>query len=1604
SRLEIAKQEKDDREIAAVDWEAQKRNNQIESEKSGFEAADYKLQIIPKAENDTYVDTLPVSDDVKEHLKKVHNERFDLLANAEAFIAENQGGEKANEIFETLNAYKKKPNESALTYLKIIVAAVMNPVVEPEEPIAPVDSEIVPKTLPLEFSIKFEEFHTGSGTFGTAKLTQSDNGLSYDLIDNKGKKTQVWSAKIREMLASGEWKIIEPHYSEIILNDLVANYGWNKAVGSLISKNVGGAPTGGAMNPDGNLVVNAKFDEAGRYLTLQSGFDDVLDIDCRGDSAEKAKEFNDAVTDWAIKNAVNPASLNVSKSIEPTGDENAPIETTSESDDEIKLLISRVPKNAPILKLEHKATGTIKEMREQAKEYARTNFVGSKIHNDELNADIGISMGGVKHTLSGNSGEDLVNSVFITPDILKKGVYIGNEPERKGNKSVLRHHYLAAKIEINGMIHDVVADVREMADGHFYYDHSFERNNASESLPSSNTEQSPASKPEGLSETIPQPAENTIAPDEQLFNNQIAAFQSTTGKINAAIAEVNYDAIIDIKTSTQEFFKLRHTDDKDYFSRDLKRAQDDFFKAEIDYPYDKVRATAEYKEWLNAGELLSQVGDKIQDFGKEKLIELGKKSLKTLSPDASIEEKAAAVYASYGIDTTNPSLIGAINNKSVNYLREILGVLDNKASREVFRLATGVKLVGTKKETLSQIDAFCGITPEKRAEIQAEKDNQRAEKEKQSNLDWAWNVLKQNINADGTVQLMSDYIVKKYADGFTEIVGFQSGAVSKSYIAKKDDNSANFGFKKFKPFGEFLKLAKAFGGLEKALIALGEIEQAPQIEEPTEINLTGKELGDFEDTEEGKKALRKAAISLYEKDYTGKGVLNVALDKIVEFNNTGRNHIEYHSSDPRKLKLVSALKQIVAHGIPTPASPMQPHAKAAKRGVIKTHILKTPVKLEGETIKARFLIHEMKNGHFFYDHSVDKGEVAAMMGRNTEALDSTDAVNLNLSALLSLEPSNEHHRPDSTVIQDDENINDDFEIDENDLGKVFEVDKFEDSEFTLDAVSGGGMVFNLFIEGEEPEIVEPAPEYVVWGIREGEVYEEPLNTEAKNLEEAKRIEQYIKSKGVKSTHIQVLDMNAPPDFTGALNQLKNAAKNPDREIAAVTNPVVEPSNINKPTEIEPEKLSGIGVAKITSIGEENIYFEKDGVAYYSKVMNTDKYQVGEHDFSNGDSFAVEPESVEPDGIENQQEIKTEFESLQYKLAVDIEAKVNNTIKENYGDGNYNAGWRAIFGGYVPSTSMIAKTDLCNFAGANKAMEILSEKYPSQEQQKFVFNLYAEFGTKQLDAKYGRNDWYQTIQKIIDESAKKLSAALTNAKEPQGIDPVALENINAANLSDAIKKKATAYLNANPSSHTIEGISPKSLKAIMESIKTALFAEIQALSPLFKNLDNAMTLSIPVAGSYYPSSIDIVVDPDYRFSFRQDGEKIYDSTSTIEELRQWGFALPFDLDVKAFVANVIKPVVDEFLGKVKEGVQGEPTPEIETESNEADLEVQPAENATADIDAEIAELETLIGAGDIFDEKIDALIEKIDGLGLMTQFKPKLLQLDRDNSNANAKGI
>ena len=114
-------------------------------------------------------------------------------------------------------------------------------------------------------------------------------------------------------------------------------------------------------------------------------------------------------------------------------------------------------------------------------------------------------------------------------------------------------------------------------------------------------------------------------------------------------------------------------------------------------------------------------------------------------------------------------------------------------------------------------------------------------------------------------------------------------------------------------------------------------------------------------------------------------------------------------------------------------------------------------------------------------------------------------------------------------------------------------------------------------------------------------------------------------------------------------------------------------------------------------------------------------------------------------------------------------------------------------------------------------------------------------------------------------------------------------------------------------------------------------------------------------------------------------KLFDSTSTIEELRQWGFALPFDLDVKAFVANVIKPVVDEFLSKKE--IENEPETENEPipVSGNSDVVIAPESEDSNKVDnpteEQVNETET-----------VEDLVPTINGNTEIDRYKSKLLGL------------
>ena len=291
------------------------------------------------------------------------------------------------------------------------------------------------------------------------------------------------------------------------------------------------------------------------------------------------------------------------------------------------------------------------------------------------------------------------------------------------------------------------------------------------------------------------------------------------------------------------------------------------------------------------------------------------------------------------------------------------------------------------------------------------------------------------------------------------------------------------------------------------------------------IELTGKEFGDFPDTDEGKKALRSKAVSFYDENLIkSDGVKNIALDKIIEFDVGGRKKLKSFSADPRKLHILYGIKSIIEHGIPTPNSPMQPHGRAKAKGVNLVHILKTPINLNGDNIKVRFLVYEKEDGHLFYDHSVDDADMNTALGGSGGALDSVDATDLSLSVLLPNEPSSGQCCIDS-------------------VGQellVFNKNLLDS------AIFKSGMVFNLFIEGEEPEVVEVEDdevesegdgkkEYAIRGIPKGESDEKLLYAKAATFEEAKTYASVLEGKyGATKTRIQVLDMQEKPDFTNII--------------------------------------------------------------------------------------------------------------------------------------------------------------------------------------------------------------------------------------------------------------------------------------------------------------------------------------------------------------------------------------------------------------------------------------------------------------------------------------
>jgi hypothetical protein len=314
---------------------------------------------------------------------------------------------------------------------------------------------------------------------------------------------------------------------------------------------------------------------------------------------------------------------------------------------------------------------------------------------------------------------------------------------------------------------------------------------------------------------------------KKLIDAYVQSFGAAAAVLNAAVAAVNWDGIIDTQTMRTELDKLgvaSRTGQYDIIGKASQALEAGGIKT-WDERLSSLREDPGFAAWSTALDAAASARDRIQSIAKERLIAKGTSEVAALTPETPLADVAAAVFHKAGIDTGSqtPQIVAAIEAKDAALAWSILSNLDNKSSAEIFERATGIKLAKTQRDRRPQIDEWAGITAEKRAELEAQRTEAQAAKERDENLKRAWNGLASiSVRAsDGNVSNGQDFLKSLFAKGFDEVVVRKRGAVPTYYMRNAESQITGV---KSKSFNGFLKAALALGGLRQALESLGVIE------------------------------------------------------------------------------------------------------------------------------------------------------------------------------------------------------------------------------------------------------------------------------------------------------------------------------------------------------------------------------------------------------------------------------------------------------------------------------------------------------------------------------------------------------------------------------------------------------------------------------------------------------------------------------------------------------------------------------------------------------------------------------------------------------------
>lgn len=227
---------------------------------------------------------------------------------------------------------------------------------------------------------------------------------------------------------------------------------------------------------------------------------------------------------------------------------------------------------------------------------------------------------------------------------------------------------------------------------------------------------------------------------------------------------------------------------------------------------------------------------------------------------------------------------------------------------------------------------------------------------------------------------------------------------------------------------------------------------------PERIELTGGELGEFADTPDGVRALRDAALDRLES-MRNDWVPCSALQALVQIRKSAADKIVSLSHDPRKLKAVAKIREIIAAA--KKVKETAPYAPAQEQNVRAYFLMRSEIVLNGEPLAVRLVFKQDDKGKFHWDHTIHAADTTFDSAQEKgPSLDGPDPMATSNGGGVAGEPVKPTHIGDSHQPEEDG--------------------------ATLDSGGQGDLVLNLFIEGDEPEpagepVAELTDRYVLNG-------------------------------------------------------------------------------------------------------------------------------------------------------------------------------------------------------------------------------------------------------------------------------------------------------------------------------------------------------------------------------------------------------------------------------------------------------------------------------------------------------------------------------------------